>query len=591
MKTMKKALALILALAIVMSLGITAFADPYTPTDTDTPGDGVKGTPKIIVHNPSGSISIQGRTVTAYKLFDLSYDSGNGEKYAYTPVAALEENSFAYIPALAHQVQGMTPVTADNLEAYLQNKKGDESALQAFGQFMASWEHLNALPHAETTGAANGQPTEIDVSGPGLGLGYYLITVAPTAAAGGTVTPVTSVSLDTTNYNANVYVKADAPAVDKDVKMSEEPRFNEVSTSAKVGDVLEFRLEGEIPNVNGYETYVYQFQDTASEGLTIDPASFTVKVGGTTWTFANNSQGKGQEKFFVNVTGQNIKLNLGTTDKADLVAFLAANPGIHMGDKVVVTYKATLNEKALTHNFETNSVKIEYSTDPTKDGGGEPGHTPESKVYVYDFNIAIVKFDADEASSPAPGNKLAGAKFVLTEQAGLYYKYDAGADPDKVTFEELGPNDKVSAEAYAAKCTVLETNSDGVFTTPFQGLKTGVYYLIEIEAPQGYHKLAEPIMVTIIDDSENGTKKPTTVSYQFLDMNTDPQVLVEKTVDVSGNAQTSTQLSQSVNVGNKSGTELPSTGGIGTTIFYIVGAVMMAGALVLLITKKKMSVN
>ena len=589
MKTMKKALALILALAIVMSLGITAFADPYTPTDTDTPGDGVKGTPKIIVHNPSGSISIQGRTVTAYKLFDLSYDSGNGEKYAYTPVAALEENSFAYIPALAHQVQGMTPVTADNLEAYLQNKKGDESALQAFGQFMASWEHLNALPHAETTGAANGQPTEIDVSGPGLGLGYYLITVAPTAAAGGTVTPVTSVSLDTTNYNANVYVKAEAPTVDKDIKAPGDADFKEVSTTAQVGDVLEFRLESKIPNVNGYDKYIYQFQDTASEGLTIDPQSFTVKVGDTTWNFADNSQGKTTEKFYVNVDRQNIKLNLGTTDKADLVSFLAANDTIHVGDPIVVTYKATLNEKALTHNFEINSVKLQYSTDPAKDDGGTPEHTPESKVYVYDFNIDIVKFDADNANAPAEGNKLAGAKFVLQHaNDGTYYKYDSSTN--KVSFVGLQPSDKVSADAYAAKCTVLETNSDGVFTTPFQGLKAGPYTLYEIEAPQGYHKLAQPITVLIYVDSD-GARKLTIVTYSIIDHNADDVTPVRHDVPVGEDVQNSVQLSHSINVGNKSGTELPSTGGIGTTIFYIVGAVMMAGALVLLITKKKMSVN
>ena len=214
---------------------------------------------------------------------------------------------------------------------------------------------------------------------------------------------------------------------------------------------------------------------------------------------------------------------------------------------MTVTYSATVNEKAVIGGEgNPNTTKLSYtdgSTTTKKD-------TPESKTYTYVWEFDVLKYTMKDSTETS----LAGAKFVLykTVDGKNYYV--------KVTNGKVTGWTETKAEG-----TVFETPDDGSFT--ISGLDADTYYLEEVEAPAGYNKLAAPVKVTITATINATTNVGTaTVTY--------------------GENSTSTDT---VKIENKTGVELPSTGGVGTTIFYVIGGLLMAVAVVLLVTKKKMS--
>lgn len=207
-------------------------------------------------------------------------------------------------------------------------------------------------------------------------------------------------------------------------------------------------------------------------------------------------------------------------------------------DKIVISYTATVNENAKVGLTEGNPNKsnLEYGDKSSTKV------TPDSTTVTYTWDVNVFKYTLDgETEKP-----LSGAVFTLSKNAD-------GTNP--IALVDQGNNVyRVAKEGETGTVTEITTPEDGSFF--IEGLDADTYYLTETEAPTGYNKLAGPI--TVVIDNEGNTK-------------------VEDTVV------------ETVKVVNKTGTELPSTGGIGTTIFYIVGAVLMAGAAILLITKKRMS--
>ncbi len=213
------------------------------------------------------------------------------------------------------------------------------------------------------------------------------------------------------------------------------------------------------------------------------------------------------------------------------------------GAEIKVTYTAVVNENAVSQ-IENNKAVLEYSNNPADESSKET--TPEEIETVYSAKVVIDKYSSKDESK-----KLADAKFVLYKLEGetkLYYKYD---ETNKV----------ISWVENVAEATVAVTNNDGA--AEFVGLKDGTYYLQETEAPIGYNKLTEDLEVVI-----NGT---------VADQETGEKTIVAENLTVTSK------------VANNVGSELPETGGIGTTIFYIVGAILMIGAVVLLITKRRMN--
>ena len=247
-------------------------------------------------------------------------------------------------------------------------------------------------------------------------------------------------------------------------------------------------------------------------------------------------------KVYIDGTEITSGFTLKTGDQAgekDFVLDIAVK-SLTVGAKIEVKYSATVNENA-AGKIEHNHATLEYSNDPTD---SSKTTTREDDETVYSAKIVINKYETGKEST-----KLAGAEFVLyKEESGAkkYYKYTAA------TATEAAKVEWVDAQENA---TVKTTNNAGA--AEFLGLKDGTYYLLETKAPAGYNRLENPVPVTI-----DGT---------------------------SATAADVTTLTHTEGVANSTGTILPATGGMGTTIFYVVGSILLLGAAVLLITKKRMS--
>lgn len=208
-----------------------------------------------------------------------------------------------------------------------------------------------------------------------------------------------------------------------------------------------------------------------------------------------------------------------------------------IGAEIKVTYSATVNEKAIAV-VSKNEAKLTYSNDPTD--STHTTTTPAQKQEVYSSKIVIDKFESGSKTT-----KLPNAKFVLYKEVTT----DAGTS---LVYYKWNTDKKVEWVADKNAATVMTTNAQGEAT--FGGLADGTYHLVETEAPAGYNPLTAPVEVK-----------------------------------VAGSSTDTTKLSVTAEVENKTGTTLPSTGGMGTTVFYVLGAVLVLGAVVLLVTKKRMS--
>ena len=271
----------------------------------------------------------------------------------------------------------------------------------------------------------------------------------------------------------------------------------------------------------------YVLHDKLS-GLTFDSDSLKVKIGATTLT-----------------PNTDYTLETNPTD-GDSFDVNFTNGKLQTNDVVVVTYSATVaTDAAIAGAGNTNKAKLEYN--------GKHSTEEETTTYVWKLNVH--KYALDSKNKEVT---LSGAKFVL-------YRMDG----DTKEYAKLTNNKIDGWVTDKGDATTLETNGAGDIL--IEGLNVGTYYLEETEAPVGYNKLTEPIEVKITATSD-ATGVSETVEYR------------------NQNDSTYTPATDAtVKVLNKAGTQLPSTGGIGTTLFYVIGGVLMAVAAVLLVTKKRMN--
>ena len=362
--------------------------------------------------------------------------------------------------------------------------------------------------------------------------GYYLVRDEGTVTAtdGGTNFILQVIgNVDVTPKTTN------APDVDKKVKLHGVPgAVLSNAVSAEVGHEVDFTITTTIPTgLDSYTNYTFNIVDTMSEGLTYKGDFLVHTVG------AKTSLQK-DEDYTLTIEGQTITVTLASK-------YVLANPG----QKIEITYVAAVNDKSLTKDRENNSVHIVYSNNPADSNSTVT--TVDKVVYVYNFDIVIDKVDG------ADNKKLEGAQFALYKETGyvdLYYQW----------YDENHENPNTFGWSTEADRTIVKTDKNGVAS--FKGLVPGTYYLQEIKAPDGYNTLDKPVKVEITatyDDNGNITTNATQ------------------------NEQKHYQVTSTIT--NNKGTVLPSTGGIGTTIFYVVGGLLMVGAAILLITKKRMHNN
>lgn len=414
-----------------------------------------------------------------------------------------------------------------------------------------------AAKHLTTTFTA----IAADASTVDLAAGYYLLVDTSTPGEGDAMN---SALLQVTNKgDITIEKKYDVPSVDKNVKDTD--GYYGEAADWEIGSDVPFQLVGTLPsNYADYETYKYVFHDTLSAGL---------QYNGDVKVYVQNGETKTEitTGFTVDpaaaATAGGGTLTVTFTD-------LKAVAGVTATSKIVVEYTAKLLSTAeIGKPGNKNEVYLEYSNNPNHTGEGTPtGNTPKDEVLVFTYELDVTKVDGQNAEK-----KLANAEFVLLNSDKT--KVATVTDGKLVEWVDVPAAGEDGTITYPAG-TTLTSGTDGKFV--IAGLDAGSYYLRETKAPAGYNLLKNDISVTIT---------------ATLDKTEDNPALTELKLSVKDKADAAaTESDGSVDTGivatdvvNNSGAQLPETGGMGTTLFYVLGGILVVSAVVLLVTKKRMS--
>ncbi len=479
----------------------------------------------------TGSITVsnpvEGETYTAYKIFDVKY---SGKNYSYTIKS--DSKWYSTVNAYATETNGLTLTEAAGVPGeYYVTVDTDKFSAADFANT------LSKVSRTDMSGTPLEKNSEGKLVATGLDLGYYFVTSSVGALC----------DLTTTNPNATVTEKNDIP-FDKTIDVH----------TVEVGQTVTFTLTAKVPDATAFEKFTYQMKDTMSEGLTFDgvnsisvsTVSKDVEEGSVLTTPGTNLT----SYWTAETVGNGFTLNFDVKSMQD--------NGIEVGTWIVVTYTATVNDGAIA-DIEENDAKLIYSHNPSN---SEDTKERDDKEYVYSAKLEINKDNK-------AGQPLAGAEFVLYKKGGtdgntnLYYRWNEATDDkaEHITWvEDIKDATHVTTE-------IVGEGEDAKAVAYFNGLKDGTYYLKETKAPEGYNPLPEDLSVTIKGTpvlTENGTGVPTAG------------------MDVEATLQAALTTVQEVE--NDTGAQMPETGGIGTTIFYTLGGLMVVAAGVLLVTKRRM---
>lgn len=430
----------------------------------------------------------------------------------------------------------------------------------------------------------------------GIVPGYYLIKELDGSKVG-EAGAYTLYVVKATGTTLTFEPKESVPTVSKQVNDQRLTGAN----SASIGEEVNYVITGSVPNrIADYATYYYKFTDTLSKGLTYKADSLQVQL-------KNGSASENVTSYFyVNATpysedsGTTITVAIG--DLKALTKVAGAGYTVDGSTQVVITYTATLNEKALIKEPNNNSVKLIYSNDPnnsgtpaqdppTPPGGNVPttdlpvGETVTSTTGTYTTFLKLTKINQEQTPLQGAVFTLTGSgvkNVFVTEQvftedpSGTYYKLANGTYTTEAPGAE-NTGSYASTETKYRKETVMtlkgegktEVNVQGTVDDQgvlvFAGLGEGEYILTETTAPDGYNKI-EPITFTITFNPESKTFACSNEAFAY---SGEDGGIHSKIINYPGSV-------------------LPHTGGIGTTLFYVSGSILALGAFVLFVVKRRM---
>lgn len=526
----------VLAFTMAFAMGLTASAADYT----------------ITINKPAGDID---RTYEAYQIFQGNLDGNTLSDIEW----GTGIDGAAFLTELQKNTTYASCTDAKAVAEKLAFFTNDSDEAVAFAKLAGKF---------LTTATASSSTGQITVPA-----GYYLLKDVTTVTDDALSLNILKVVKD-----VEVNPKADHPTVDK--KIGTDISTGVAANEATIGDKVPFVIASKVPQMQGYTKYFFVLNDSMTAGLTYNK-DVAIKIGTTTLA---------ADAYDV------VYDDTANTMKIVIKNFIQYKS--EAGKDIVVTYSATLNEQAdLTQAGNKNTVKLTYSNNPNVDykGDNEPdttdpvGETPEHVTVTYSTKLQLTKVDGADHNV-----KLEGVEFQITGTSiktavskGEYFKQDAAGTYYQLkdgTFTETAPTAEteskyVSTSVKYAKVTdtteqanmqkvtaIGTTDANGVIT--FEGLGAGTYYITELKTKSGYNLLTAPITVTITAaPSETGCGWTVSSNATFEDD------MVKLTVE------------------NNKGSVLPITGGIGTTIFYVIGGLLVCGAAVMAITKKKLSVE
>lgn len=491
MKRVKRVLALLAALALVLAMAVPAWA-----ASTAATGDN-HGSSSITIDG-----AVNGKTYTLYRIFDVASKTDAGMVYNVTT---------AWKPFFADNGAGKDYVEIDSLGQVKNLKKesfvDDSENAKAFAAAALAWAKTQSKIAVASVTANNNEAIFT-----GLKEGYYLVdTTTGSLCSVGNVTGSTAVTIKEKNG---------VPSVEKQVQENSDRSWGD-KNDAEIGQEVNFKTT---INVTAGNTTNYVLHDKMT-GLTYKADSIQItKANGT-----------------VKLTeGTDYNIETPSDDCSFEIKFVDSK--LNAGDVVVVTYTATVNANAVVAGTgNTNETWLDYGND---------GHTTHDTTRTYVWEFKIYKYTKGAGESEIVS--LPGAEFVLYKKSDETKSYLTAKD-NKLT-------GWTPEENSATKFT-----SDDNGNVSISGLDAGVYYLKETKAPDGYNKLTDDIRVELTKEYNESTNVGTAF-FAYSNVTKEDKVEVE----------------------NNAGTTLPSTGGMGTTVFYVVGGGLMAVAVVLLVTKKRM---
>lgn len=536
MKSTKKLLALLLVAMMIVAMLPNALAEnAYRLTITNAQAGHTYKVYQIF----TGNLSVSG---TTKYLSEIDFGSGVTET-GKSALLSFGGASYADAAALA---KGLT---ADNV--------GD------FAKLAATTANLGTETKAVSQTAAG------DCIITDLAPGYYLVIDSYSDATGEKSDALSKYMVQVVG-DATVGSKHSFPTVEKKVKenvktiadTSNGDGYNDVA-DYNIGDAVPFHLIGTVPDMSGYDTYKYVFHDTLSNGLTA-PSVGTIKVFQSADKIVDDTDTDVTDSFTKGVEGQTITVSIDN---------LKGIQNIAKGQYIIVEYTATLNTGAVIGlDGNPNTVYLEYSNKPNQSAAGDTdntGNTPKDKVIVFTYELDTTKVDGQNTET-----KLKDAKFVLLN-AGKNQVAKVDANNKLVGWETVDPENVTTWPAGS------ELTSDGNGLFKVIGLDAGTYNLREIAAPAGYNLLSQDVEVVITAGTENNQSWNGTPSEAL------------KTLAVTANGTAGTGNPDagiaSITIANNKGNTLPETGGIGTTVFYVLGSILVIGAVVLLVSKKRMN--
>lgn len=404
------------------------------------------------------------------------------------------------------------------------DKNNNSSAIQNFADAAGKWASDNTIANDGFQKASGSTVTFTD-----LPLGWYLVV---SSLSNGAIC-----SIGTTDKEVTINEKNGAPTVDKEVLEDSTNTYGK-GNDADVGDTVTFRATIKVTDGDPKN---YVLHDKMSDGLTFKGITSVTRTNAGTSTSDTLNEN----------THYTLKQGAGVTVDSNCTFELAFKENVlKPNDVVVVEYTAVINEKAVIGSAgNPNEATLEY-----KDGTrGQPSSTK-----TYTWKIDIYKYFQDSTAVKKP---LQGATFVL-------YRQNSSNIPEYAKISA----DKIEWVTEKEQATPLTSDKEGKIA--ISRLDADTYYLEETKAPTGYNPLTSPIEIKIEHSTMNETSASATITY--------------KQQGTEDSATNITSTENRVEVENKTGATLPSTGGIGTTLFYVVGGGLMVAAIVLLVTKKRM---